>query len=270
MIIQLLDGTEIDVWYDYELQVLGHNIPSLEIVHDTETVYGRDGSLFLGSNFSDRSISVRFLYESENINNYYLIRDRVNQLFARKETFYIIFKDVPLKRWKVRLAKSFEVKPNQFMEAFEIEFKCVNVFAESIVNTRDPNFQHIFSYQTGSPWDQDLDLSYTFDSNEFIVDNIGNVLIDPRQHEIEIVIKATASSYLEIKNNTTGDVYRYNGALTTNDTLTLSGIQSFKNGISVFKDTNKKLLRLNEGKNSFTVTGGTVISAAFNLRFLYL
>lgn len=270
MIIELLDGAKIDTYWEYNLVELGHNIPSLEMIHETDTVHGFDGSLVLNSYFGDRSITVRFLYESENIRDFYSIRDKINKLFVRKEQFYISFEDEPYKRWRVKLARGFDVKPNQYMESFEIEFFCVNIFGESSSKTQDEQFfnDYIYGHHTAAHWDDDI--KYTFDTNEFEVDNIGDVPIDPRQHELEIVIKATASSYLEITNNTTGDVYRYNGELKPTDTLTLSGIQSFKNGTSVFKNTNKKFLTLNAGKNSFTITGGTVSSIAFNTVFLYL
>lgn len=268
MIIELFDGTKFDTYWEYDLVELGHNVPSLEMIHDTDTVHNYDGSLILNSSFGDRSITVRFLYEAQNIRDFYSIRDKINKLFVRKESFYISFEDEPYKRWKVKLARGFDVKPNQYMESFEIEFLCVNPFGESMAKTQDEDFHNLYTYHYGAPWDDDIE--YTFSTNEFEVNNIGDVPIDPRQHELEIVIKATASSYLEITNNTTGDIYRYNGELKSTDTLTLKGVQSFKNGTSVFKNTNKKLLTLNVGKNNFTITGGAVNSIAFNMSFLYL
>ncbi len=108
-----------------------------------------------------------------------------------------------------------------------------------------------------------------YGTNNFTVKNLGNVKIDPRESELKITIKATASSYLEFKNNTTSEVFRFNGALTGTDTLVLNGIHTYKNGANAILNTNKKPLTLVPGNNVFSVSGGTVQSIEFDFRFLY-
>jgi len=270
MIIQLLNGKQMDI-ADYSLKRLFHYIPSVSLSHSVETVNGRDGGIFTDSQFTDRIITVEFLYESMDIYDYYLLRDEINALFSRKEAFYIIFKGEPYKRYLVKLNQAFQVKPNQHMESFEVQFTCVNIFAESIVSTQELKKEwdvNQWAWNGQITWDDDL--QYTYNSNSFSVNNLGNVVIDPRQNELEIIVKGTFPSNLSITNSTTGDIYSYNGSITSGDTLTIKGVQSFKNGSSVFKDTNKKLLTLAVGNNNFTISGGTVSSISFNFRFLYL
>ncbi|MGA3675631.1 distal tail protein Dit [Lysinibacillus agricola] len=269
MIIELLNGKKLDI-ADYSLKRLFHHIPSVSLSHNTEQVDGRDGLLFLETTFDSRVISVELLYESYDIYDYYLLRDEINALFTRKESFYIIFKNEPYKRYLVRLNQAFEVEPNQYMNSFTVEFTCVNVFAESIATTKSSKEWDVdvWSWNGAITWDDDL--NYSFKNNAFTVKNLGNVDIDPRQSELEIILKGTFSSSVVIKNETTGDVYVYNGSLNANDVLVLKGVQSYKNGTSVFKNTNKKLIRLFAGENNFTITGGNVSSVDFNFRFLYL
>ena len=269
MIIELLDGRQLDI-EKYSLKRLYHHIPSISLAHTTESVEGRDGSIFLNTTFTDRVITVELLYQSYDIYDYYLLRDEINALFSRKESFYIIFKNEPYKRYLVRLNQSFEVTPNQYMDSFKVEFTCVNVFGESVADTRSLKQwdDNKWAWNGQITWDDDL--QYSFNANSFVVKNAGNVDIDPRQSELEITLKGTFASSVMITNETTGDVYIYNGSLTANDILVLKGVQSFKNGASVFKNTNKKLIRLSAGENHFTITGGTVSSVDFNFRFLYL
>lgn len=269
MIIKLLNGKQLDI-ADYCLKRLYHHIPSVSISHNTEQVDGRDGFLFLETTFDSRVITVELLYESYDIYDYYLLRDEINSLFTRKESFYIIFKNEPYKRYLVRLNQSFEVEPNQYMNSFTVEFTCVNIFGESIADTwslKDWD-SNKWAWNGQITWDDDL--KYLFNSNSFVVNNLGNVDIDPRQSELEIIIKGTFASSVAIKNETVGDVYVYNGSLTENDELVLKGVQSFKNGASVFRNTNKKIIRLFTGENNFTVSGGTISSIDFKFRFLYL
>ncbi len=270
MIIELLDGTRFDI-ENYSLKRLFHRIPSLTVEHSTATVEGRDSDIFIDSRFSGRTIPVELVYMARDIYDYYLLRDELNALFARKEPFFIIFKREPYKRWKVRLENSFETEPSSNMRPFTVNFICENIFAESVGTSLELAEQNFDSglWGFGSGIDVDKEYQYEFSSSSFVVENIGNIPIDPREHDLEITIKATAASYFQITNNTTGDVYRYNGALSSTDTLTLKGIRTLKNGVSAFKDTNKQLLTLAVGSNSISITGGTVSSIAFNFRFLY-
>lgn len=269
MIIELMDGRQLDI-ADYNLKRLRHHIPSITVSNLTDVVDGRDGNVFLESTFDSRTIRVELLYESYDIEDYYTIRDEVNALFVRKQPFYIIFKGEPYKRYKVRLSGSFELEPDQHMNSFIVSFICEDLFGESIATTKS-----IKAWDSGTwgwngaiTWDDDL--TYSFNSNSFTVHNLGNVHINPRQSFLEITLKGSFTSQVTITNHTTGNIYTYNGGLTTSDTLLLKGIQSFKNGTSVFRSTNKKLISLGVGDNQFTVAGGTVSSIDFDFRFLYM
>lgn len=269
MIIQLLDGTKYDI-EDYSLKRLYHHIPSISMVHNTATVDGRGGSLFLDSQYGERIITVELLYQATDIFDYYLLRDKVNALFTRSEPYYIVFKNEPYKRWLVRVNNNFELPPNQQMEAFTIEFACENVFAESIGTTLEMKKEwdvDLFAWNNTITWDDEL--NYTFTNPYFNVKNLGNVDIDPRQHDLIITIKGDFSNGLTLANNTTNEVYEYNGSLTTSDTLVIEGIRTLKNSISDFGNTNKKLITLAVGNNIMTISGGTLSSISFNFRFLY-
>ncbi|WPK12597.1 phage tail family protein [Lysinibacillus louembei] len=271
MIIELENGTRYDI-ANYSLKRLFHDIPSVEIAHTIQSVEG-NGDIVTASNFKQRVITVRFLYIVQDIYDYYLLRDELNALFLQEKPFYIIFKREPYKRYKVRLMQQLSMEPSTHMNSFDVQFRMENLFAESVGTS--------LNLQSTKQWDADLwgwgmgidwDKTYSYEhsSNHFSIENIGNALIDPRQHELEIIVKANAASYLQITNQTTGDVYKYGGTLTVNDTLVLKGIQTLKNGLSVFKETNKKLISLAPGQNIFTVEGGTIQSIAFNFRFLYM
>lgn len=268
MIIELLDGTRYDI-EDYGVCRLFHHIPSAEIDHSTETING-GGDIITESTIKQRTISVDIGYKVNDIFDFYLLREELNGLFMRKEAFYIIFKREPYKRWFVKIDKQFNVPTNQSGGQFSLEFRTVKKYAESIATTASKKEwdEDLWWWNGKITWDDPL--QYTFASNSFTVVNLGNVEIDPAERgiELEITIKATASN-LTIRNLTNGSTYVYNGSLSSTDTLKISGIRSLKNGISVFKDTNKDLLTLSPGANRIEVTGGTVQSITFDHRFLF-
>lgn len=269
MILQLLDGTSFDT-SDYNLKRLFHRIPSSQINHNIVAVEGRS-DIILNSQLNNRTISVEFLFETYDIYDFYALRDRLYELFVRTESFYIIFKREPWKRWKVKLANQFELEPSPNMGSFTVEFITENTNAESVftslefVKEWDVN-QHAWNGMLD--WDSEAPV-YNFNTNSFVVQNLGNGTIDPRSNELEIIVTGEFLNDITITNETTGDIYKYNLSLDDTDTLRLSGIQSFRNDVSVFGSTNKRLITLSPGDNLFTIEGGTVSNISFNFRFQY-
>lgn len=268
MIIELLNGTRYDI-DDYNLKRLFHRIPSAQISHTLSSVEGRS-DIITSSKLNNRTISVELLYESYDIYDYYLLRDELNALFTRKEPFYIMFKREPYKRWKVRLASQFDTEPHPYMQSFVVDFVTENVCAESVQTTLellkewDAN-QH--AWNNTITWDDDI--QYSFATNNFVVKNLGNEIIDPCEHELEIILKGNFASNVKITNHTTGDIYQYKRTLSSTDELKIIGVRTFRNGASDFKNTNYQLLTLAPGINNISVEGGTLTSIAFNFRFLF-
>src|SRR5690554_7861270 len=94
--------------------------------------------------------------------------------------------------------------------------------------------------------------------------------IYPRVHDIKITFKG-ASDGLSITNTTTGDVFVHNGQTNANDTIELEGIRMLKNGESIFRDTNHRLITLETGYNDFVINGATEgeFEIIFEFRFYY-
>lgn len=269
MIIELLNGTRFDI-ANYGLGVEDYDIPSVEMEHTVVDVDGSNSTLIIGTRFKGRTIPVIFAYLASDYHDYLLLRNELNALFTRKEAFYIIFKDEPHKRWLVKTATQFStVKDLETVGSMPVNFLCAKSFAESIATTQALKEWDVDNWAWDGTIDWDEELKYVFTSNDFIVKNLGNIEIDPCEHELEIVLKGTFPSNVKITNQTTGEVYQYNRPLSPTDELRISGICTFRNGISDFRNTNYKLLTLAVGDNIFTVEGGTLTSIAFNFRFLY-
>lgn len=269
MKITLLNGREIDVTKN-GVYWLSHVIPSIDLEHNIEDVDGRDGGVLLSTTYKQRTITARFLYDVLDIQDFYLLRDELNSLFVRKESFYITFKEEPYRRWLVRLAQQFEMTPSPQMESFEISFITVNIFGESVSTTKSLKEWDVglWAWDGSINWEDEL--KYIHNTNEFTIRNLGTAPINPKQNELQIIIKGNFTSRFTLINNTTGETYFYDGTLVNSDTLVIDGVNTLLNGNSVFSRTNKRLITLNSGINNFTIQGGTIQSIEFNFRFLYL
>lgn len=233
-------------------------VSSLNFRTETEYLEGRHGDYVTDRSYGSRFITIPFYYMGKS-SEFTSFRDRLHGLLTDTNPYYVEelskstkgyeFTDVnePAKtaisddynhtgkRYLVYLASPLELRESSgFVEGEIIMETIESPFAES-VNV----------------------IKRRFNSNEFTFKNDGNVAIEMHtQTETEITFKG-ASNGLEIKNLTTGDVWKYNGSTTASDTILLKGVRSFKSGQSIFGQTNRKLISFAPGNNKFELSGIT-------------
>ena len=267
MIIERLDGKQYDI-LDYGLARLYHNIPSAEIKHTTATLDGL-GEINISSTIDQRTITVDFFYQVKDIYDYYLLRDELNALFLSNEPFYIIFKREPYKKWLVKISEGYQIPPSRKGNGFTLKFRTVQKFAESIGDTTSIKEwdSGIWGWNDTINWDEDL--KYDFTTSNFSVYNLGTAYLKPEEWKLEIIVTGVSNGEFKLVNWTTGDEYIYRGAIRSGDVLKI-GVSSYKNGVSVFKDTNYKLISLAPGENKFSVHGMSSQNIKFNFKFPYM
>ncbi|GAQ18039.1 glycoside Hydrolase Family 73 [Oceanobacillus picturae] len=267
-IIQRLNGDTHDL-KQLGIRTKNFIVSSPDYVHNTESLEGRPGAIDMGSTIGPRQITCEFKAIAYDMADFPLMRDEIFKLFRSDEAFYIIDPKNPGKRWLVKVSGTYELDQKFVYGDFSVQMVCNKGLAESIGTSLSPREWDVNLWQWGMgiPYD---DYEYEHTTSNFTIYNAGTETIDPRFNDLVITIKATTSDYIEIINKTTGETYRYNGSLTSNDTLIIDGIRSTKNSLSVFRDTNKKLLTLLPGPNDIEVKGATVERILFDFRFLYL
>ncbi|MEB2279659.1 phage tail family protein [Lysinibacillus xylanilyticus] len=275
-------------------------VSPIEIKRDVADVERRAGAVNELIKHGTRRIQLHLIFIAKDHSDFTILRDRAFDLFTDLEPYHLYEAiptkqstmyefELPGKEWGRELdfmpsevaflhgkryfvinSEMSEVEQKGLTGRFTVELETYLLpYGESSATLKELKLWDINKWQ----WNQGLtwadDLQYKFSSNNFTLKNLGNVKVDPRESELKITIKTAVSSYLEIKNVTTGEVFRFNGALSTTDTLILNGIHTYKNGANAILNTNKKLLTLAPGNNVFAVSGGTIQSIEFDFRFLY-
>lgn len=246
-IIETLDGRY------YDLEALGiitrdfvPSAPSVETQY--ESVDGRHGLIAIDTTYGARDIKGVFYMRAEGYEDYAERRDEVFAIFSGLQPYYITESRTHGKRWLVRTDGTFTLEQEWRYGFFDVAFKASSPFAESI-NA----------------------VTRRFTTTSFRFRNDGNVTIDPRTQDESFITFKGASNGLVITNNTTGDVWSYNGTTGANDVLMLRGVKSLKNNASVFGATNKRLITIAPGNNEFTITGASgPIEITVNTRFYFL
>lgn len=236
-----------------------------------ESVDGRAGAIDLGKTLQPRQLTATFKVNANDYNDSLLLRDELFSLFNGEEKFYISEAKQPGKRWLVESTSPWvPERYNARTSIISLDLICDEGLAESVATTLTARTWDIDAWQWGIGIDWN-EYSYTHNTNNFVIYNAGNIRIDPRFMDLIITIKATASNYVELVNQTTGETYRYNGPMIYSDTLKIDGIRSTKNDLSVFRQTNKQLITLKPGENTIKVNGtATITSITFEFRFKYL
>ncbi|WP_419955943.1 phage tail family protein [Neobacillus niacini] len=247
------DGTVYDL-NNLGIKTLDFIVSSPEYRNHYEEVEGADGVLDLGTTIGARNLSGKFVFSADDIMNYTKMRNEVFRIFLSKESFYLIDDREPNRRWEVKCNTTF--KPDQILHhgLFELDFICAKGLAESVNTSLETQIVQV----SGSPI-----VKYKHTTTSFEILNDGDETVNPRKFPLVITYKGDSTN-LKIKNVTTGDEWSYTGSSTTSNTIVLDGIRSTKSGLSIFRNTNHKLITLAPGWNEFVLTG---TSGAFEITF---
>jgi hypothetical protein len=270
MIRVFQDGTEVNL-SDYGLRCLSFNVESLVMEQEQERMPGRPGSLLIDGDLLSRNITARFLSEAADNLDYKLLQNALYRLFDPRKEITIIDNREPGKRWFIRTQGAYTPERlNHVNSTFELNLLSARPFAESLGSTLDPKTFDAEVWAVGNELTIDeTDYKYA-NNNTFSIYNAGDEVIDPRFMPLLITYKGTSTN-LKIKNITTGEEWAHTGASNIGDTITLDGIRSFKNGLSVYRNTNRKLITLKPGWNDFQLTGALLpYEITFQFRFYYI
>jgi hypothetical protein len=259
------NGSIIDLHEDLNLWVSDFRIPSPTPEHIIDSAEGQHGEVYLGTTLKGRKVTGTFLASTNDPSEFDLYRDKLFRVFNSLEPFYIIRDLQPSKRMKVVVDSVIDIEYLTPEDGeFTLDFTIHSVFVESIGTTLSPGDLE------GLPQVETEELvQYVFNEPSFFVWNNGDVLVNPRKQELKVIFTG-ASENLKIRNLTTGDEWAFTEATSEADTITLDGIKSFKNGISAFGLTNRKLITLAPGRNDFEIVGALEpFLISFDFRFYY-
>jgi len=265
-LIQIWDinGQLIDL-EEYGLTGLRLIIPSPSYETVRESIPGR-GMITLGKDLLPRDIVAEFKVSGVDYEDSLLVRDELYTIFSKGNMFYIGEAKQPGKRWLVECTEQWSPERlNIYTLTISIPLLAPSGTAESIGTTIDPFTFDEEVWQVGGGLLAD-EVHYTHTGAMFNIYNAG-IKVDPRYMDLVIEYKG-ASSNLTIKNETTGDMWEYNGSSNVSDTIKLDGVRSEKNGLTILRDTNKRLISLAEGWNGFRLTGTQgSFTVTFKFRF---
>lgn len=235
-----------------------------EIETETVDLSGRHGEHIMERKYKRRTIRVPF-YAFIDSSDFPNKRDEIFSLLIDTKSFYAE---------EFRGGKSgyeftaINEQPNPIDDYnFNVTGKRYTVHLLDLVNLNEENGfveGEVLLETIETPFAESVNIiKRRYRENAFTFKNSGTEIIDMgKQTETEIIFKGVSSS-LKIENLTTGAVWEYNGATSANDEIKLKGVRSLKNDVSIFGNTNKKIINFAPGNNKFKISGA---SGAFELK----
>lgn len=215
--------------------------------YQLEKVPGAEGVIPLGKDLNARNLVARFLVQSFDYTDSLVKTDQIYDLLNGSESFYIGETNQPGKRWLVDSVEPWSPERyNKTTLEMTLNLMALSGLAESVNMVEK-----------------------TYTENTFKFNNKGTKEINPRsQTETEIIFKGISTN-LKIKNKTTNEEWSYVGSTTANDEILLKGIRSTKNNLSVFRDTNKKIITFAPSWNEFEIIGASAFEITIRTRFYF-
>jgi predicted phage tail component-like protein len=263
------DGREIDMYKDLNVIVNSFSVSSPDPIVYSQSVSGRDGAIYTGTDIAPRNITVVCTSFARNVYDYPLLKNRIAQVLFSEKRFYVIKDDEPSKRWKVTVSTSYDTIRTADIGDFTINFTALEPYAESIKDSlEDMDFDpEYWQWGQGIPLEE---IKYVHNTNEFTIFNIGDVTVDPRQHGLVIEYKGSSNN-LEISNTTTNETFIYNGNSNQGDVISLDRVRFRRNGLNIVGSTNRVPITLRPGENKININGTNgAFEISFKFRFLYL
>ncbi|MGO4887063.1 phage tail family protein [Anaerobacillus sp. MEB173] len=257
-----------DLW-DMGVIVNSFIVESPSPVHNVETIEGRHGHVNMGMTYEGRRIHTRITMNAKDNESYLLLRNELFRLFDSLQSFYIQPDNEKSRQYLVKTDSTYSFERFANSGETSITFVSASPFAESISTTLDPlTFRN--DHKINDMGLQLTEKDYIHTTNTFSIYSSSDTITDPREHSLIITFKG-ASNNLQIKNNTTGDTWQYNGTTMSEDIIVLDGIRMFKNGTSIVRDTNKKLITLASSSwNEFEISGTQgEFEISFDFKFFY-
>lgn len=267
--IEYQNGDKYDI-HDDDIWVESFRILSPSVNYNTGDIEGRNGQVHYGSDFNTRNIRISMQKHGVDLEDFDLWRDEVFNIFRPGEPLKLIRDIQPHKVIECYVSNEYDIDYTTCQDGdFTIEFIMFEPFIKSRLTTSDIDKEGL---RYGDGWSHGMGLlyddeshRYTHNDTSFNIYNAGNVPVHPFQQDLKITIEDASKGY-ELKNETTGDVFKITDDV--NGAIIMDGANITNGNSQALGKTNRKYISLARKWNSFTQNQSAKVS--FDFRFYYL
>lgn len=265
----LIGGEQVHLNTIYPLRIIRAEPGSPSIVNNYVSQSSANGRHFVSSRLDSFPFHLSFHVSQTGLYDLSLLRSELRTLILQQEPYYLIYSREPGKRFKVRPTSLDFIRSSRHSMTVQIVFDVFLGCAESVETTEEAvRLGHLWQFSQGLVAQ---DIAYTHTDARFLIHNLGDITVDPRAHELRMVVRGVTAGGFTVENQTTGDRFAYFGTLRADagEFFELAGVYPRKNGAHCGIDTNGGLITLQAGVNELVVRGLSRMTIQFIFRFLY-
>lgn len=232
---------------------------------DTYTTLGaRNGAVLTNKRYEQRDMVLLFYCYLRDENDQKLALQALSEYLAQKDPYWITFGNAGYHAYQVQYKAMQPTYIGERYMTIQVTLNNLTGVSQSIVSTQNINDNTAYGLGLNGL----SAMNYTFTDSSFVVYNAGDLPVDPVIQDDYLLITIKGNGKFSLTNNDTGDNFTYNNNLSGNDTLTLNNVNPFLNGSNCGLNTNNGIIRLKQGDNHFSMSGGNSISFDFYFKYL--
>lgn len=228
------------------------------------TLGARNGTMLTNKRYDQRDMVLLFYAYLRDADDQKLALQALSGYLAREDPYWITFSNAGYHAYKVQYKSIAPTYIGERYMTIQVTLNNLTGVSQSAVTTQ--NIDNITAYGLGLNGLSRM--NYTFSDSSFSVYNAGDLPIDPVVQNDYLLLTIKGNGKVTLKNNDTGDSFTYNTDLHGGDILTLNGVNPYLNGSNCGLNTNNGIIRLKQGENHFSMSGGNSISFDFYFKYL--
>lgn len=255
----------------YGLVLLDVEEEDVEVKENIKEINGTDGVLLGPNSFGPFNLVLNFYFEGLDHEDLILYKQKLRNLIYQREPYYLWHSEAPGKKYAVNCTSDDIDYISESFATFAVTFVVYKGYSESLKMTDEFSLSSgDWQFETGVLADNNV--KYKHNTTSFEIYNGSSDTINPLlRHQLQIKINLDAPKGFEIKNKTTGDVFKYNGKIKSNQQLILNGVHPFINDKRVGVNTNWQWITLDTGFNDIEITGENIknVTTQWIFPFIY-
>nr|WP_321315043.1 phage tail domain-containing protein [uncultured Ligilactobacillus sp.] len=251
------------------IEAMGITKVAPQLTPKAKQIVGSDGELTYSAFYGPSTVKVKVFLAGRDVYDYKLLVSELYRLLYSRKPIRIHDEVEPNICYYVFVKPMTITTINFTHGTADIEFTNPSGFRYSIKNS-DELAGTDYQYGMNETNNDEREIKYRFNSNNFWVYNDSDIDIDPYINRHELKITLTCNGKPQILNKTTETSISVNKNINKNDTFVLNGVDSFLNGNDFGINTDLGYITLAKGWNNIQINGASDVDINFSFPFIYL
>ena len=209
-----------------------------------------DGQSLISTSYDQRELKMLVVFNGLNRADVALAFDALQRFLVLRDPYWICFDNWPQRMYYVKVSEISQTHLTDMGFVVEVTFTDQIGLSRSVGTTAEWSTNAVIGFGNNEPL---VSPQYTFNTNNFKVLNMSDIMIDPdkRGHPFKMTLQGSSNGKMKITNKTTGDSISREKSF--NGTWVLDGVNPELDGKGDLLNTDMGSIALQIGENEFQI-----------------